>query len=173
MGNLQISKEGMLKRVARFRDLAASEYAFVDSKIPGHERFIYNVVGGGVTEDPSLAPAIPDARDFNVTYVKAEPGKGAALHSHTIVEVFTPLSGRWAIVWGDDGENELILEAWDTISVPPGVMRGFRNVGSEDAYLMAILGGTDPGRVTWSPDVLEKARRTGLRLDAEGNVIKS
>jgi hypothetical protein len=52
-------------------------------------------------------------------------------------------------------------------------MRGFRNVGSEDAYLMAILGGTDPGRVTWSPDVLEKARRTGLRLDAEGNVIKS
>ena len=60
-----------------------------------------------------------------------------------------------------------------TISVPPGVMRGFRNVGSEDAYLMAILGGTDPGRVTWSPDVLEKARRTGLRLDAEGNVIKS
>jgi hypothetical protein len=52
--------------VARFKDLTASEYAFVDSKIPGHERLTYNVIGGGVTEDPSLAPAIPDARDFNV-----------------------------------------------------------------------------------------------------------
>jgi hypothetical protein len=42
----------------------------------------------GVTEDASLRPAIPDARDFNLTYVKAEPGKGAALHSHLTVEVF-------------------------------------------------------------------------------------
>src|SRR3984893_9677315 len=169
MGNLQISKEEMLKRVARFKQVAPSEYAFVDSKIPGHERLIYNVIGGGVTEYPSLTPAIEDARDFNVTFVKAEPGKGAALHSHTTVEVFTPLSGRWAIIWGDRGENELTLETWDTISVPPGVMRSFRNAGGEDAYLMAILGGTDAGRVTWPPEVVEKARQTGLRLDAEGN----
>jgi hypothetical protein len=39
----------------------------VDSKIPGHERLIYNVIGNGVTEDASLSPAIPDARDFNLT----------------------------------------------------------------------------------------------------------
>ena len=81
------------------------------------------------------------------------------MHSHTTVEVFTPLSGRWAIIWGDQGENELVLEAWDTISVPPGVMRGFRNVGTEDAHLMAILGGTDAGRVSWQPEV--SRRRNG------------
>ena len=52
------------------------------------------------------------------------------------------------------------------------VMRGFRNVGREDIYLMAILGGTDAGRVTWPSEVLEKARQTGFRLDADGNVIK-
>ena len=72
-----------------------SEYAFVDSKIPGHERLIYNVIGNGVTEDAALRPAIPDARDFNLTYVKADPGKGAALHCTSMtVEVFTPLSGQ-------------------------------------------------------------------------------
>jgi len=173
MDNPQVSKEEMLQRVARFKQLRPSEQAFVDSKIPGHERLIYNVIGAGVTEDPSLRPAIADARDFNLTYVKAEPGKGAALHSHTTVEVFTPLSGRWAIIWGDHGENELILEAWDTISVPPGVMRGFRNVGTEDAHLMAILGGTDAGRVSWQPEVLEKAKKTGLKLDGQGNVISA
>ena len=46
--------------------------------------------------------------------------------------------------------------------MPPGVMRGFRNVGQDEAYLMAILGGTDAGRVSWAPQVLEQARQTGL-----------
>src|SRR5262249_32957594 len=60
---------------------------------------------------------------------------------------------------------------WDTVSVPPGVMRGFRNAGSAEAYLMAILGGTDAGHVSWAPQVLERARDTGLALDGEGNLL--
>jgi len=36
--------------------------------------------------------------------------------------------------------------------------------------LMAILGGTEPGRVTWTPEVLERARQTGLGFDENGNV---
>jgi hypothetical protein len=81
MANLQISKQAMLKRVARFKELVSSEYAFVDSKIPGHERLVYNVIGNGMTEDASLRPAIPDARDFNLTYVKAEPASAWAVSS--------------------------------------------------------------------------------------------
>ena len=171
MASVQISKGEMLKRVARFKELRPSRQAFVDSLIPGHERAIFNVIGRGVTEDAYLNPAITDARDFNLTLVQAAPTKGAALHSHTTVEVFIPLSGEWAIYWGDNGENEIVLGSWDTISVPPGVMRGFRNVGNEDAYLMAILGGTDAGRVSWAPQVLERAKQTGLQLDEQGNLM--
>lgn len=172
MASVQVSKEEMLKRVARFKELKPSLQAFVDSRIPGHEREIFNVIGRGVTEDASLAPAITDARDFNVTFVQAGPEKGAALHAHPTVEVFIALSGRWAAYWGDHGENEIILEQWDTISVPPGVMRGFRNAGNEDAYLMAILGGSDAGKVAWAPAVLERAKQTGLELDAQGNLLR-
>lgn len=172
MASLQVSKDEMMKRVARFKDLRSSRTAFVDSLIPGHEREIYNVIGRGVTEDASLNPAITEARDFNLTYVQAEPGKGAALHAHTTVEVFVALSGEWGIYWGDNGENEIILKQWDTISVPPGVMRGFRNVGKENAYLMAILGGTDAGRVSWAQKVLEQAKQTGLKLDAHGDLVQ-
>ncbi len=171
MGNIHVSKEDMLKRVARFKDLKSSDQAFVDSKIPGHERNIFNVIGRGVTEDTNLSPAITAVQDFNVTYVGASPGKGAALHSHSTVEVFIPLSGKWSIFWGDEGEQEIILETWDTVSVPTGIMRGFRNVGTEDAHLMAILGGTDPGHVAWAPQVLEQAKQTELTLDAEGNLL--
>jgi mannose-6-phosphate isomerase-like protein (cupin superfamily) len=171
MASAQVSSEEMLKRVARFKELKPSRQAFVDSRIPGHEREIFNVIGRGVTEDASLTPAITDARDFNVTLVHAGPEKGAALHAHPTVEVFIALSGRWAVYWGDTGENEIVLEQWDTISVPPAVMRGFRNAGNEDAYLMAILGGSDAGKVAWSPAVLEKAKQTGLELDEQGNLL--
>jgi len=171
MASVQMSKEQMLKRVARFKELKPSRKAFVDSLIPGHEREIFNVIGRGVTEDPSLNPAITDARDFNVTLVRSGAGKGAALHAHPTVEVFIALSGRWAVYWGDRGENEIILEQWDTISVPPGVMRGFRNAGTEHGYLLAILGGTDAGHVAWAPEVLEAAKQTGLALDEQGNLV--
>jgi uncharacterized RmlC-like cupin family protein len=171
MTTRQVSMDEMARRVARFKDLRPSRHAFVDSLIPGHEREIFNVIGRGVTEDATLAPAITDARDFNLTLVRAEPGKGAALHAHPTVEVFMALSGRWAVYWGDAGEQEIVLEPWDTISVPPGVMRGFRNAGSEAACLMAILGGTDAGHVSWAPEVLERAKQTGLGLDAAGNLV--
>ena len=171
MASVRISKEEMLKRVARFKELKPSLQAFVDSRIPGHEREIFNVIGRGVTEDASLPPAITDAQNFNLTLVRSAPGKGAALHSHQTVEVFISLSGEWAIYWGDEGESEIVLGPWDTISVPPGVMRGFRNAGNEDGYLMAILGGTDAGKVAWAPAVLERARQTGLALDEAGNLI--
>ena len=171
MGSVQMSKQEMLTRVARFKDLKPSTKAFVDTLIPGHERQIFNVIGRGVTEDTTLQPAITDARDFNLTLVHAEPGKGAALHAHPTVEVFMSLSGRWAVYWGDTGEDEIVLEQWDTISVPPGVMRGFRNAGTQAGYLMAVLGGTDAGHVAWAPQVLERAKETGLKLDAQGNLV--
>jgi hypothetical protein len=62
-------------------------------------------------------------------------------------------------------------------SLIPGHEREIFNVighgVTEDAYLLAVLGGTDAGRVVWSPDVLEKAKQTGLTLDRKGNLITS
>lgn len=154
----------MQKRIARFGELVPIPRGFLDTAIPGHARDVFNVIGHGVTEDDSVAPAIPDARDFNVTYVRAEPGNGAALHDHETVEVFIPLTGRFAILWGEHGEHEVELGPFDAISVPPGVMRGFRCVHHEAAYLLAIQGGTDPGRVTYADDVLKRAKELGVKL---------
>ena len=160
----------MRSRTALFENLRPSQQAFVDTRIPEHERDIYNVIGRGVTEDANLQPAITAVEGFNVTYIGADPGKGAALHSHPTVEVFVAMTGRWVVYWGDDGDGEIELGALDMVSVPVGVMRGFRNAGDKHAYLMAILGGDDAGRVDWAETVLSKARDTGLELDADGNL---
>lgn len=167
-----VTKDEMLERAAFFKDLKPSALPFLDAAMPEYEREIFNVIGGGVTEDANAAVAIADARDFHLTMVRAEPGKGSALHSHTTLEVFVPLSGTWAIIWGDAGENELTIGPWDVVSVPTGIMRGFRNDSDADAVLLAILGGTDPGRVTWAESIVEAARMRGVALDADGNVVR-
>ena len=173
MADVVVSMDEMKKRYAKFSDLNPSKQAFVDTRLPEHKRDIFNVIGEGVTEDPELKPAICAVEGFNVTYVGADPGKGAALHAHTTVEVFYAMSGRWAVFWGDEGENEIERDTFDMGSVPVGVLRGFRNISNEHAHLMAILGGQDAGKVSWAPAVLEKAEGTGLSLDSAGNIIQA
>ncbi|MCL0101697.1 cupin domain-containing protein [Dehalococcoidia bacterium] len=170
METIQVSKEEMLERVARFSEMKGTRQAFVDSLLPGHVRENFRVIGPGVSENPGDKPAITAQHELNVGGVRAMPGNGAALHAHKTVEIFIPFSGRWAIYWGDSGENEIILGPLDTISVPPGVMRGFRNVGDEEAYLLTIMEGRDAGRVTWSPEILDQAKEEGVALDQKGNL---
>ena len=173
MKSRHVTMQAMLARTARFAQLEPSKEAFVDTRIPEYERDIYNVIGEGVTEDAKLGVAIAAVEGFNVTYIGADPGKGAALHSHDTVEVFFAMTGRWALYWGDEGEQEIEMDTLDMISVPAGVMRGFRNIGNDHAHMMAIHGATDAGRVEWSPRVLERAAETGLELDADGYLIET
>jgi hypothetical protein len=49
-------------------------------------------------------------------------------------------------------------------------MRGLRNIGSEDQWLLTILGSSNPGRVSWHPAVLLEASKRGLTLDSLGNI---
>jgi len=167
--NIDFTVAEMERNVARFRDQKSSDKAFIDTRIPGHEREIFSIIGNGVQEDADMRPQIP-AQDFHLAMIRAEPGKGAALHAHLTQEVFMPLTGRWAIFWGPEGGKEVILEPYDVISVPVHVMRGFRNAGSETAMMLAVVGGNDPGRVGWPESMKAMARAAGLVLDEEGNL---
>ena len=169
---MTIDIEALRARVARFKDLQSSSEAFVDTRIPEFNREIYNVIGRGVTEDAKLKPAIEDNRDFNLTFMKSDPGKGSSLHDHQTIECFVPLTGRWAIGLGDNGEHEIILEQFDTFSVPPGVMRSVRNAGSEPGVILTILGGTDQGHVRWSKHINDKAKALGLKVDDAGDLVR-
>lgn len=169
-----LSKEKMLaERVARFKDLKPTKRAFLDCVVEGHERDIFQIIGPGVNEDPEHRPAILDHPDFSVGLIRAENGHGASLHIHDTVEVFMPLEGRWALYWLDEKgqQQEVMLDRHDVISVPVGLWRGFRNVSGHVAHMIAINGGSDPGRVTWPPELIEKAAKKGYKLDAKGNLV--
>lgn len=148
--------EEMEARVARFRALVPTD-DYADAGLPGCERTTWRVIGA-----PPKAPI--EAEHFHMNLVRCEPGKSAPLHGHLTQEVFVALSGRWEVFWGPQGARSLVLERWDTIAVPPGVARGFRNVGDEPAYLMGIAGGLDPGRIDWPEAVKAAARTVGVTL---------
>ena len=57
-----------------------------------------------------------------------------------------------------------MLERWDTVSIPPGVSRGFRNVGDEPAYLLGMASGADPGMIEWPASVRAAAAAAGVSL---------
>ncbi len=154
-------------RIARFTQLQPSDALFIDTVIPGYARTIWSIVGQNVGEDRDTQPAIPP-EDFHLAVIEAEPGNGSALHTHTTVEVFMPLSGSWRLFYGDQGELDVVLDRWDVCSVPAGVWRGFRNAGDDNAHLLVLVGGTDAGRLTWSPEILEEARELGRTLDDQG-----
>jgi mannose-6-phosphate isomerase-like protein (cupin superfamily) len=141
------SKEEMLKRIARFNELMPMDYR----QVPGGDAVPRSMQGfsviGHVTK---AAPAIPGDHGFTVAFNKVQAGKGAPLHSHTVVEVFVPLSGRWKFFWGEDGQGEAELGPWDTISFPAGLMEGFRNIGDQEGTLLVILDGPDVGEITFS-----------------------
>ena len=146
----------MEARVARFRALQPTD-DYLDSAIPGCERTTFRVLG--------TQPAAPlAAEDFHLNIVRCEPGKSAPLHSHLTQEVFVALTGRWEIFWGPSGERNVLLEPWDTISIPPGLSRGFKNVDSEPAYLMGMASGRDPGNIDWPAQVRAAALAVGVDL---------
>ena len=146
----------MEQRVARFSRLAPTA-DYLDAAIPGCERSTYRVLG-----EPPGAPLA--AEGFHMNLVHCEPGKSAPLHSHLTQEVFVALSGRWEVFWGPDGERRVVLEPWDTVSVPPGLSRGFRNIGAEPAWLMGMASGQDPGMIDWPAQVKAAARAAGVEL---------
>jgi hypothetical protein len=136
------SREDMQKRVARFKDLEGSDGGLPDSKMPGCERTLFNVIGfqppkgsGGAVTSPvgdqaAQLAAIKISEGFNLGYCKAKPGHGPEMHNHDTNETFIPMTGTWRASWENEkGEVEFVdLGPLDVVSFPPGMIRRFENV---------------------------------------------
>lgn len=166
-----MTREEMEARTARFARLEMAPKVFLDMALPEFDRDLYNVIGPAGANDMATKSAIP-SDGFNVAYVRADPGKGTGPHSHPVTEAFIPITGRWAVYWGEgDDEQRLELDPMDCCSVPPGVIRGFTNISDDKALLIAIVGGTGTEGVSWTEGLLNQADAAGWTLDEGGRVI--
>ena len=54
------------------------------------------------------------------------------------------------------------------MTVPIGVMRGFRNADDKTIHVIAIVGGDDGGRLDWHDGLVKEAAEHGGQLDDSG-----
>ena len=167
MKTKHISSEEMDKRVSKFKKLKPLSIQ-QDTNIPiegrdvVYARQLLSVIGldpkEGNTPINSGAPII-GAGGITMTHAKCPPGQGPGLHNHiNTYETFTVLEGQFEVSWNDDGSAAIILEKFDTISVPPGVCRSFKNSGKTDGLLQVIISGGvhDMNDIAFTPAAADK-----------------
>jgi quercetin dioxygenase-like cupin family protein len=177
--SISIDKNQLEQRVARFGQLPGTSVAFVDSRLPGGQKTNFKLVaaGNGVFENPDMRPAIKIPHNINMSWVLIPPGGGSNLHDHpgSGAELFIPVDGPITIYWGENGDQETVLQKFDCFSVPEGLMRGFRNDQDRQILMLAIVDGGASGgsSVRWHPSVLKRAADTGVFLDANGKLMQA
>jgi uncharacterized RmlC-like cupin family protein len=142
-----LSRQEMEGRVARFNKLETYQAQnFEAHGIPPGAvekvaaRRVYPVMAPADYQGRSAAAPVKGPRGLILSIAECEPGNGPGLHRHlNTVENFFCLCGRFEIAWGDHGENTLVLEPLDMVSVPRGENRSFRNISNETGRLLVMI----------------------------------
>lgn len=168
-----ISQAEMESRLVRYADLRPCTTAFIDTRTPGRQqKENFTIIGPGVAENPEQHVHISIPHGFNIGGARQPPRCVNSQHSHETAEVFVVHTGTWRFKTGHDAAGAFIdLSPGDTISIPMHVFRGFENVGENVGFMFAVLGGDEPGHVTWAPSVFEDAAQYGLVLLRTGRLV--
>ena len=175
---INISRADIMKRVARFKDLQGSDGGLPDSKMPGAERKLYNVIGfqppeaadaavvSPVGSEAARLAAIKVSEGFNLGYCRALPGRGPMMHNHDTTETFIAITGRWRCSWeSEDGVDHVELEPLDVVSFPPGVPRRFENITPGDpqaeSILMFVITGDAP-KAEFTDEAMQQIEAAGV-----------
>jgi mannose-6-phosphate isomerase-like protein (cupin superfamily) len=142
-----LTPEQMENRVARFNKLQTYQRQNFDAhNIPPGAvekvtaRKVYPVMAPADYQGRSAGAPVKGPRGLIVSIAECEPGNGPGLHRHlNTVENFFCLSSKFEITWGDNGENRLVLEPNDMVSVPRGENRAFRNIGDVTGRLLVMI----------------------------------
>jgi quercetin dioxygenase-like cupin family protein len=98
-----------------------------------------------VTGDPGVSSMVVlDQPTFRVLRDFAEPGAIRRLHRHADVtyHVMTLVSGTLRVT--SEGESPVDVNAGDVLSLQPGVMHIFTNIGQVTATIVEVFGKAPP-----------------------------
>ncbi|KIL39056.1 cupin [Gordoniibacillus kamchatkensis] len=126
---------------------------------PRYKRAQMRYIGRGATANNDAN--VIQADHFTLSTMVLPQGCIGPLHLHDDVEeVFFVIKGKINAMVELNGETvEIPLGERDCISCPPGVQRGVKNVGDEEALMLVMLGASKPNLPTYPPgSALEELR---------------
>ena len=169
-----LSRAELERRHIRRAQYVSCDDAFIDVRLPGSTpKENYSIIGPGVTQNAGQLVNLREAHGFNIGAAGMGAGLTNNLHLHFTSEVFIVCEGSFTVRWGVAGdEGQALLQAGDVVCMPTWMFRGFSNSGSTYGFLMTVLGGDDTGGIIWSPEVMRRARETGLWLGRDNQIIE-
>jgi uncharacterized cupin superfamily protein len=106
-------------------------------------------------------------------WLRLQPGQRVSPFTLDEKMVVIPREDGVNMVLNDARDVTLELGAWDTLSVPAGVVRALENTGDTAVELLVIVSGDHQKRPKFRGDVLEAAHAKGHVLDAQGYVAEA
>ena len=145
--------------------------AFIDQALPTGGAQIAPVIGHGMTQNRNHAAPITNPHGFSAEWLRIEPGQsvGPFLLDEKMVLMMHEGQARLDYV---EGDASVILNAWDTYSVPASVFRTLTATGDTPVEALVVLSGDHRKRPVFTPETLNGATDAGLGLDAGGFVAK-
>ena len=186
MKTVQMSADDVRERTARFDNLQAMSTLKDNPVVPqaAKDIFLARKIMPIVLEQTQNAfgnaAAIFGAAGLTMNISVCPPGQGPGLHAHhRTFETFIVLDGTFEFTVNDAGDQKVVLNRWDTFSVPPGVCRAFRNIGERDGTMLTVITGGVHDRNdislppsigaaidAYGPGVLDEVKKIGLTFDA-------
>lgn len=160
------------ERVIEPDAFVADTAAFVDVRIErSHGKASYSFIGPGVSQNADQVVNITEPHGFNVGAATLPHGAINNPHLHFTAEVFICTRGSFKFSIGEHGGQDLQVDAGTVFSVPTWSFRSFENIGPDDGWIFAVLGGDDTGGILWAPHIVREAATTGLYLDGNNAVL--
>ncbi len=190
MKTKKIAPEEMEQYIARFKDMEPQSSSYdAEMGIPKEAyetmtaKTLYLLMAPEQQGGPmAQKPAIVTDDKMSVIIAECPPGNRPPLHAHhQTKDTFVCLDGRFLIRWGVEGEDEIYLDPFDMIAVPPGVCRDFTNVSDDTAHLLVFITGQaeenfndiemTPAeskrlRDQFGDDVVDRFREIGISFEA-------
>jgi quercetin dioxygenase-like cupin family protein len=173
----------MRQRVVKFAELDWSQRALLDSALPGCGAQVAPVIGHGMSAERNHLAPIMNSHGFSIEWLKIPSGGCVSLHQLAAKQVLAVYQGSVEIsiqnqpplgVELDSTATKLVangsIEGNDCYAMPADVWRSYRNAGSSEVVMLVMTPGDDRKRITWAPDVVERAAAAGYTHDANGYV---
>jgi quercetin dioxygenase-like cupin family protein len=176
MKTVTLSRQELEERIARFDKLQPMSTMQDIATVPQEARDIVFarklmpvVLERTASPFGNVAP-IYGAAGLSLWISVCPPGQGPALHAHhNTYETFVVLDGSFEFSLNDTGNETVVLNKWDTLSCPPGLCRGFRNVSDKVSVILTVITGGvhDRNDVSLPPSVAEQLNKIGPGVLAE------
>lgn len=167
-----VSSEDMMSRIVlkAERDFRPG---FIDRDLRGGGAQLAPVIGYGITQNRDHIAPISNPHGFSAEWLLLEPGQSVGPFSIDEKMVLIAHEGSLRLDYVDGGGASVDINAWDTYSVPGGLMRTLTATGNGRVEVLLVVSGDHRKRPVFAPDLMEAGLAAGLGLDAGGFVAKA